>query len=499
MLEGFLTALGPSAFLWTLIGTAAGVVVGAIPGLGGGMLMVLVLPLTFGMDPTVALLLLIGIHVGSVSGGMISATLLRMPGTPSSLMTTFDGYPMAASGRARRALALGIGSSLVGGIVSWLVLVTLAPPLANWALTIGPWEIAALLFMALILVAAISRGSMLLGLFSAALGIIAAMPGINESDGQLRLTFGFEQMSTGFRLLPVLLGVFVIGQLFKEVKSIDQKKELLNINDEGDVPRASDWWSSKINLMRSSLIGTFVGILPGAGASISSMVSYAVAKSTSRTPERFGKGSDEGIVASEAANNANVGGAMVPLVTLGIPGAPVDAILLAAMVMQGLQPGPMLFQSNGPLVWALMAGYLIANVLMFVIMWFTYRQIAKIVSIPTHFLVPIVFVACTIGSYSVGNRLFDVWVMLGFGVLGYLLDKARVPLGPFVIGFVLATPFENELRAALQLSDGSLLAIFRYPTALILVVLGLFMLIGPSIRGWFHRSQTLRKSSGDTT
>ena len=496
MIEGFLSALSPSAFLWTLLGTAAGVVVGAIPGLGGGMLMVLALPLTFAMDPIPALLMLIGIHVGSVSGGMISATLLRMPGTPSSLMTTFDGHPMAESGRARRALALGIGSSLVGGIVSWLVLVTLAPPLARWALTIGPWEIAALLFVALVLVAAISRGSMLFGLFSAILGILAATPGISESDGQLRLTFGVEQMSTGFRLLPVLLGIFVISQLFKEVESVNRKKELLAIGSGSDDPRAGEWWANKLNLLRSSLIGTFVGILPGAGASISSMVSYAVARSSSRTPERFGTGSDEGVVASEAANNANVGGAMVPLVTLGIPGAPVDAILLGAMVMQGLQPGPLLFQSNSALVWALMAGYLIANFLMFAIMWGTYRQLAKIVTVPAHYLVPLVFVACTIGSFSVGNRLFDVWVMLAFGVLGYCLDKARVPLGPFVIGFVLATPFETELRAALQLSDGSVLALFQHPIAVVLVVIGVLMLGGQKLKGWIRSGFASSRKSG---
>ncbi|WEX12159.1 tripartite tricarboxylate transporter permease [Chelativorans sp. AA-79] len=482
MIEGLLTALSPLSLLWTLIGTAGGVVVGAIPGLGGGMLMVLALPLTFAMEPIDAILLLIGIHIGSVSGGMISATLLRMPGTPSSLITTLDGHPMAEAGRAERALNLGIGSSLVGGLFAGIVLITLAPTLSLWALTFGPWELAALVLMALVLVAAISAGTMILGLISAALGVAAALPGISPSDGQTRLTFGFDDMVAGFQLLPVLLGVFVISQLFKEVTKQSDAAVIISVGKFGDTPKMREWWKQGRNLLRSSTIGTLVGILPGAGASISSMVAYAVARSVSKTPERFGTGFDDGVVASESANNANIGGALVPLVTLGIPGAPVDAILLGAMVMHELQPGPLLFLNNGDLVWAMMIGYFIANVMMFVLMFASYRHIAKIINISSHFLVPVVFVLCVIGSYSVGNRMFDVWVMLGFGVLGYFLDRARVPLGPFVIGFVLATPFETELRTALQLSDGSLLGIVNHPVAMVLVFIALGMLVAPHLR-----------------
>ena len=483
MIDGLLTALGPLALFWTLVGVASGVLVGAIPGLGGGMLMALALPLTFSMAPVAAILLLIGMHVGSVSGGLISATLLKMPGTPSSVMTTFDGHPMAEKGDPERALSLGIGASLVGGVFAGIVLALLAPPLSYWALKIGPWELVALILMALVLVAAIAQGSMLKGLFSAVLGIIAALPGLAESDGQLRYTYGMPDMATGFRLLPVLLGIFVLSQLLKEVDKALGSSTAIALGRRGASLGVAEWGRHWSNVVRSSLIGTFVGILPGVGASISSMIAYGVARVFSRTPEKFGTGHDEGIVASEAANNANVGGALVPLITLGIPGAPVDAILLGAMIMHQIQPGPLLFATNGNLVWAMIAGYLIANVMMFAIMMGSYRVLAKIITVPAHYLVPVVFILCVIGSYSVGNRLFDVWVMLGFGVLGYALDKAKVPLGPFVIGFVLATPFESELRTALQLSDGSLLAISHRPLALAFVAAALVMLVSPFVRG----------------
>lgn len=496
MIEGLFDAIGPMALLWTLLGTASGILVGAIPGLGGGMLMALALPLTFSMTPLDAILLLIGIHVGSVSGGLISATLLKMPGTPSSVMSTFDGHPMAERGEPERALSLGIGASLIGGLLAGVALALLAPPLSFWALKIGPWELAALILMALVLVAAIAKGSMLKGLFSALLGVVAALPGLAASDGQLRYTFGVDDMATGFRLLPVLLGIFVISQLLIQTDKALGVGTTIRLNAKAALPKLAVWKAQTGNIVRSSVIGTFVGILPGVGASISAMVAYGVARAMSRTPESFGTGHDEGIVASEAANNANVGGAMIPLVTLGIPGAPVDALLLGAMIMHQIQPGPLLFQTNGDLVWAMIAGYFISNLMMFAIMALSYRKIARAITIPAQYLVPVVFVLCVIGSFSVGNRLFDVWVMLGFGLLGYGLERARVPLGPFVIGFVLASPFEEELRTALQLSDGSLLAIVDHPVALVFVVLAVLMLIVPFLRGRLTRVLPGGKESG---
>ncbi|OUW19812.1 MAG: hypothetical protein CBD18_00180 [Opitutales bacterium TMED158] len=486
--DAFQYALSPYPLLWIFIGVASGIFVGAIPGLGGGMLMALTVPLTFSMDSTHAVLLLMGMHVGSVSGGLISATLLKMPGTPSAMMTTFDGYPMAQKGQPGKALSLGIGASLFGGIVSGIFLLALAPPLSEFAHTFGPWEYFTMSLMAVVLIASISQGSMLKGLMAAMLGLLAAMPGLNESDGQLRLTFGFESMDDGFNLLPVLLGIFVMSQIIKDALQINKKGVgIAMAKGERIFPKFGEWKQHFVNILRSSCIGTWVGILPGIGASISSMVSYGIAKTFSKTPEKFGTGHDEGIVAAESANNANAGGALIPLITIGIPGAPVDAILLGAMIMHQIQPGPLLFQTNGDLVWSLMTGYLVANALMFLIMVFSARFLSKVVNINRSYLIPIVFAFCLIGAYGPTNRMFDVWVVIGFGVLGFFLDRAKFPLGPFVIGYVLAGIMETELRSGLQMSEGSFLPMLSRPIAATFTLVSIGFLAYSIFQEWHSR------------
>ncbi len=453
------------------------------------MLMALTVPLTFSMDSTHAVLLLMGMHVGSVSGGLISATLLKMPGTPSAMMTTFDGYPMAQKGNPGLALSLGIGASALGGLISAIFLIILAPPLATLALKFGPWEYFSMVLMALVLISSISQGTMLKGLLSAMLGITAALPGLNASDGQLRLTFGHESMTDGFNLLPVLLGIFVMSQLIKDTVEINKKATSISLKNSRLFPKLSTWKKHTVNLFRSSIVGTWIGILPGIGASISSMVSYGMAKAFSKTPEKFGTGHEEGIVASEAANNANAGGALIPLITMGIPGAPVDAILLGAMIMHRIQPGPLLFQTNGDLVWALMGGYLVANILMFLIMLFSTRLVAKIINVNRAYLVPVIFVFCVIGAYALSNRVFDVWLVLAFGVVGFFLDKAKFPLGPFVIGYVLTAFLEENLRSGLQSSDGSFLPLLTRPLSLVFVLIAVFFLILPSYTDWRRKTK----------
>ncbi len=489
--------LSPYPFLWIFIGVAGGIFVGAIPGLGGGMLMALTVPLTFSMDSTNAVLLLMGMHVGSVSGGLISATLLKMPGTPSAMMTTFDGHPMAKQGQPGKALSLGIGASLFGGIISGVFLIALAPPLSNFAHKFGPWEYVTMVMMAMVLIASISQGSMLKGLMAAMLGLMAAMPGLNESDGQLRLTYGFDSMGDGFNLLPVLLGIFVMSQIIKDALEINKKGVGIAMSKtERIFPKFGEWKRHTVNIARSSCIGTWVGILPGIGASISSMVAYGIAKTFSKNPKRFGTGHDEGIVAAESANNANAGGALIPLITIGIPGAPVDAILLGAMIMHQIQPGPLLFQTNGDLVWSLMTGYIVANIVMFLIMVFSARHLAKVVNINRTYLIPVVFAFCLIGAYAPSNRMFDVWVVIGFGVVGYFLDRARFPLGPFVIGYVLAGIMEAELRSGLQMSEGSFGPMMTRPIAATFTVISIVFLVYSLVQEWRSRKTIPTTESG---
>ena len=318
LLSAFAYVAHPLPFLLMLIGTFTGIVVGAMPGLTGAMLITLSLPLTYFMDPKNAVIMLVSMYVGSISGSLITATLLRIPGTPASIMTTFDGYPMAQQGRPGRALGLGIGASFFGGLVSWVALVTLSKPLSVIGARFGPWEIFALVMVALVLIASISKGSMVKGLIAGLLGVLLSMPGVDPAVGAPRLTFGFDRLNNGFQLLPVLIGVFAMSQVIRDVLDLDEKSEAITPSRAGIWLTLADWRKHCWNMLRSSIIGTWIGILPGVGASVGSIVAYTSAKNLSKTPEAFGTGSEEGIVASEAANNATIGGALIPLIALGI-------------------------------------------------------------------------------------------------------------------------------------------------------------------------------------
>lgn len=457
------------------LGTALGIVVGAIPGLTGAMLIALTLPLTFAMSGDAALALLVSMYVGSVSGGLITATLLKMPGTPASVITTLDGYPMAASGRPGRALGLGIGASLIGGLISWGFLVLLSRPAANWSTKLSPFDLFALVLVALVSIAAISereRGGLWRGLFSALLGCLFAMPGLHPATGQPRLTFGFVEMNDGFKLLPVLIGLFAFNQIIQDsLKPAAAPDTTASGNRDSLFVSLRDWMRQTGNLFRSSVIGTLIGILPGIGANIGSTVAYGATRAFSKKPEKFGTGCDEGIVASESANNATVGGALVPLISLGIPGSVIDAVLLGAFVIHGLQPGPLLFRNHPETVHMVTGGYLVANFFMSAFMLIASRWLVKLSRVPLAWLAPPVIVFCIVGSYALANRMFDVWVMLGFGLFGFVMNRLRIPLAPFVIGFVLAPLAEENLSAGLMASGGSWMPLFTEPFALVCLVI----------------------------
>jgi putative tricarboxylic transport membrane protein len=487
--------LTPWPFFWVLVGTTLSIFVGAIPGLTGGMLIALAMPLSLFMDSTHAIIMMVAMTVGSVSGGLISATLLRMPGTPSSVMTTFDGFPMAQRGEPERALGLSIGASVIGGMIAGFFLVVLAVPVSRWATTFGPWEYFAMVLMALVLIASISQGSMVKGLLSGALGIAFALPGLNPSDGQLRLTLGWHQLDAGFALLPVLLGIFVMSQVIIDALDIEKKAVPIKVGGASIFQTLAVWRRHWVNIVRSGVIGTWIGILPGVGASISSMVAYATARTMSRTPERFGTGHEEGIIASEAANNANVGGSLIPLITMGIPGAPIDAILLGALILHNIQPGPLLFVNSPDFAWALIAAYLVANVLMFLIMSFSVRWIARLMSVNRALLLPAIFVFCVIGAYALSNRMFDVWVVLFFGVIGFFLQRCRVPLGPFVIGFVLTRILEEELRSGMQMSRAGFWGILDRPIALSFIAISALTMIWPFAQEFLTKRRRPRQET----
>ncbi|MEP1209188.1 MAG: tripartite tricarboxylate transporter permease [Rhizobiaceae bacterium] len=474
-----LQILTPWSFFMLFIGTLLGIVVGAIPGLTGAMLIALTLPLTFYMEPFNAVVLLIAMYVGAISGGLITATLMRMPGTPASVMTTFDGYPMARSGRPGRALGLGITASFVGGLIAWGVLLTITKPLSILATRFGPFEYFTLIMMAMVLIASVSEGSMVKGLISGLLGMLVSMPGVDPASGMPRLTFDWYLLNGGLQLLPVLIGTFAVSQIIADTFDVQKKPERAEVANDRVLMSFRDLKKNAVNMIRSSFIGTGIGILPGIGASIGSVVAYTTAKNVSKTPEKFGTGSEEGIIASEAANNATVGGALIPLIAMGIPGSVIDAILIGALTIHSIQPGPTLFLTNNDIVWAMIATCLLANILMFVLMTSSVRHIASMIYLPRSFVLPVVAMFCVVGSYALNNTMFDVWVMLLFGVIGFMLERAKIPLGPFVIGFVLAPLAEEKLRSGLMMTAGDISPVVTRPFPLAFTIIAVVLLIWP--------------------
>lgn len=498
MLESFAILLSPQPLLLLTLGVVLGIVVGAIPGLTATMLIALTLPFTFYMESVDAITLLVGMYVGGISGGLITATLLRMPGTPASIMTTFDGFPLARSGRPGRALGLGITASFVGGLISWAFLAGLAPPLAKLALRFGPWEYFTMVLMALVMLASLAQGSLIKGLIAGCLGMVFAMPGMDPSLGQMRLTFGSHELDAGLKLLPVLIGAFAISQIIKDAIEIDWKPDLMAVDRKGIMVGVRDLKAHGVNMLRSSVIGTWIGLLPGIGANIAAMMAYSTTKNLSKEPEKFGTGHEPGIVSAETANNASIGGALIPLITMGIPGSVVDAILLGALIIHNLQPGPLLFTSNPEIAYGFISAYLVANFIMFALMLGLVVHIAKVMYIPKAYLLSIVLVFCVIGTFALGNRFFDVWVMLAFGLIGFGLEYCRVPLGPFVIGFVLSPIAEEQLRSALMMSEGNFLDLFSRPVATLFVLVSVLSLLWPLYQAHLVRKQALaaRTQSG---
>lgn len=460
-----------SLFPWILLGVSVGALVGAIPGLTGAMVIALTVPLTFAMPENAALALLVSLYTGSVGGGLVTATLLKIPGTPASMITILDAYPMTQRGEGKRALRLGIVSSCAGGLISGLALFFLSQPMAEWSVRLGAFDLFALTAMALCFISAVAepgpRG-MIRGALSGALGCLATLPGTHPATGEIRFTGGWNALDDGISLLPVLIGLFAFSQAFRDCLSRAEPTSNPCARHRGAAgdrsPRLqSRWRILSRGILRSSVIGTVIGILPGIGANVGSTVSYGVAKHLSKSPEDFGKGSEEGLVASESANNATVGGALIPLISLGIPGSVVDAILLGAFVIHGLQPGPLLFVNHPLTVQSLIGAYFLSNMVLVAVMLVLSRWFAKIAGIPKSYLAPFILLLCIVGSYCLNNRMFDVHVMIGFGFAGLLFSRWSIPPAPFVIGFVLTPILEENLGAGLMISGGSYLPLFTSP------------------------------------
>jgi putative tricarboxylic transport membrane protein len=462
-------------------GVLMGIIFGAIPGLTATLGIALLLPFTYAMGPFHGISTLIGIYVGATSGGLISATLIGIPGTGASVVTTIDGFPMAKKGLANQALSLGVFSSLIGGLFSAIVLILIAPSLAEIALKFGPWEYFALGIFGLSVIISISGKDIVKGFLAALIGIAITLVGQDPVLAIPRYTFGNLNLNGGFALLPTLLGFFAMAQVFSELKNVTKGLDKVPFDKHYRIfPAKSMILKSKFNFLRSSIIGTLIGILPGAGASIASFIAYDQTKKASKTPELFGTGHYEGVVASETANNAVTGGALVPMMTLAIPGDMVTAMIMGGLTIHGLQPGPLLFINNGDVVGAIFVALLTANIMMFLYQSVLMRFFAKIIIIPKHILLPLVIVFCTIGCYTTSFRIGDLWFYLVFGLIGYILAKHEFPLGPIVLGYILGPIIERYWRLGVMSQPNNLALFVTRPISLILLLGAIFsMVYGP--------------------
>ena len=463
-----------------IVGVFTGICIGALPGLTATMGVALVLPLTFGMDAIPGILLLIGVYVGAIYGGSISAILLRTPGTPAAAATILDGYEFSKRGESGRALGISTVSSFVGGVVSVIALWLISPQLAKLALRFSAPEFFLLAIFGLSIIASISGNSLSKGVLCGALGITLSFIGIDSITGYPRFVFNNINLLSGMSFIPVMIGLFAMSQAFTTIETIFTPDQVTQ--------KISEVWPSKSDwkvIMRqgpiSGVIGTIIGIIPGAGAEIGAFVSYGQAKKTSRHPELFGTGIPEGIAAPEAGNNGVTGGALIPMLTMGVPGDAVAAILIGALTVQGLQPGPLLFTEHTTLVYSIFLGMFIANITVLVLGLSSLKLFVKVLSVPKSILTPMIFVLCVVGSYAINTNFFDVGVMLFFGIVGYFMQKADVSVSPAVLGLILGPMAESNFRRALLMSEGSYSIFFSSPIAWIFLLLTIVTLLGPTI------------------
>ena len=481
-LQGILTVGTPTYLLYILAGVTVGIIFGAVPGLTAVMAITLFLPVTYGMEAALGISLLAALYIGATSGGLISAILLKIPGTPSSVATCFEGHPMLEKGEGVKALGVGVVYSFIGTLLGVATLVFIAPPLAEIALQFGPHEYFSIAIFSLTLIATLSSGNMIRVIFSGAVGMACATVGLSPIDAVPRFEFGMSELSNGFAVLTVLIGLFAVSELFKvaETAHITEDAQVGKItmrNVRGFGFSLKEFFGQMPNCFRSSAIGIGVGILPGIGSGTSNILAYLVAKKQSKHPEKYGTGIIDGVVASESANNAGIGGALVPLMTLGIPGDAVTAMLLGGFMLHGITPGPMLFMTQGALVYTIFAALIVASFAMLVIEFYGLRIFAHLLNVPKHILMPVILVLCIVGAFGLNNRIFDIWTILLFGGVGYFFVKYSIAQAPFIIGFILGSMAETNFRRALQLSDGQISGFVTTPISCLFIVLSIVSIL----------------------
>ncbi|MBS7527597.1 tripartite tricarboxylate transporter permease [Fusibacter paucivorans] len=482
--SAFLNLMTVSNILLMLVGIVVGIIFGAIPGLSSSMAIALFLPITFGLSQYAAFALLIALYIGGVSGGLISAILINVPGSAMSIATCYDGHPMAANGRAHRALGTGIVFSFIGTIFGVFVLIFAAPYLADIAVKLGPFEYFTLILFALMLIIGISGADLVKGITAGVLGMATTMVGLAPVDSVKRFTFGSYTLLDGFPLLPLIIGLFAVTSILKTSEKaigVEDLEHFAYKKEKGWGFTLVEFFKQTKNTIVSAVIGVIIGFLPGMGGTLANQLAYATAQKTSKHPEKFGTGIMDGIVASETSNNASIGGAMIPLLALGIPGDGPTAMLLGAFTIQGLVAGPLLFKTSADLVYLIFAAMLVCSILMIVIEYYGIAFFLQAMKIPKGMLLPIIVMLSSVGAYASGNNMFNLWTVVIFGIVGFVFGKIGFPVAPFILGAVLGPNIESNLRRALQLSRASFMPFITRPVSLILLLLSLAVIISTAM------------------
>ena len=484
ILLGFSVALTPQNLFFAFVGALIGTVIGALPGIGPSAGVALLLPVTFGMNPASAIIMLAGIYYGAMYGGTITSVLINTPGESASVMTTLDGYQMAVKGRAGAALGMAAIGSFIAGTAGVVALMLAAPPLAEVAISFGPPEYFALMVLGLTTLTGLTGASKLKGLLMGVVGLILGTIGIDPILGNARFTFGNPNLADGLDFLPVAVGLFGISEILGNV-DLPTRAEPIKAKITGLLPTRQDWADSRGAIVRGTTLGFFVGALPGAGATIASFLAYGLEKRLSKRPERFGTGIIEGVAAPETANNSASAGALVPLMVLGIPGSATTAVMLGALTLYGLQPGPLLMDLNPDVFWGLVASMYIGNVMLLILNLPLAPAFASVLRVPYSVLVPIIMGIALVGVYSVQNSTFDLGVALAFGIIGYGLKRYDYPSAPLVLALVLGPLMERAFRQSLQMSQGGFGIFVTRPVTAFFLLIALIVVVAPLV-AWFR-------------
>ena len=466
----------------TMSGVLFGLFIGASPGLTISLGMVLLLPLTFNLPSVTSICLLLGLYAAGMTGGSISAILLNIPGTPSASATAIDGHAMAKNGKAGQAIGTAVTSSFFGGMFSLVCLVLIAPTIAKFALRFGAPELFALVLLGLTLICSFGQKSIIKGLISGVLGLIFMTVGLDPMMGTPRFTFDIVHLQAGVSFLPAMIGLFAIPQIVRGIVVGTQVIPKYDAKISGLLPKFSNLFHLLKTMALGASIGTGIGAIPGAGGPIAVFLSYDYARKISKRPQEFGTGIDEGISAPESANNGVCGGAMIPMLTLGIPGDPITAILLGALMIQGLVPGPLLFENNAPFVYSIFWAYFFANIMTLGLTLSTIKIWVRLLQVPKRILLPIISILCIVGSYALRNTFFDTGIMLFFGLLGYFMNKYDFPIVPMLLAIILGPALEEHMRMSLIIAQGDPSIFVTHPISLIFILIALVSFIVPLMR-----------------